>query len=82
MKFLHYAALIATTAAVRLQSTQNSISNLVSLDKRIPDPEEVWKHFDTDGDGSWDLKEAQNAFKGAMEYFGHELPKGWKKAVA
>ena len=82
MKFLHYAALIATTAAVRLQSTQNAITNLISLDKRIPSPEDVWNHFDTDNSGSWDLQEAQAAFKGAMDYFGHPLPKGWKAMVA
>ena len=81
MKFLTYAALIASTVAVRLQSTQQSAVS-VSVDKRIPSPEEVWKHFDKNGDNQWDLAEAQAAFAGTMKYFGHPLPHGWKDAVA
>lgn len=52
------------------------------VEKRIPSPEEVWKKFDKNGDGEWDLKETQAAFKGAMKYFGHKMPEGWKKMVA
>jgi len=59
-----------------------TIDNLIFLDKRVPSPQEVWEHFDKNGDGEWDLAEATNAFKGAMEYFGHKLPKGWKRMVA
>jgi Ca2+-binding EF-hand superfamily protein len=81
MKFFAYAALVATTSAVRLIPKQNSISSLVQVEKHIPDPEEVWKHFDKDNSGTWDLQEAQDAFKGAMEYYGHGLPDGWKAAV-
>ena len=79
MKFLTYAALIASTVAVRLQSTQQSA---VSVDKHVPSPQEIWEHFDKNGDNQWDLAEAQAAFKGGMEYFGHQLPHGWRKMVA
>lgn len=81
MKFLHYAALVCSAAAVRLQSTQNHITNMIKLTKEIPDPEEVWSHFDTDHSDTWSLSEAKAAFQGAMKYFGHELPKGWEKMV-
>lgn len=52
MKFLHYAALIATTSAVRLQATQvePAFETLMEVDKDVPSPEEVWKHFDKNGD--------------------------------
>ena len=81
MKFLHYAALIASTTAVRLTTSQNSLASLISLEKHIPDPEEVWKKFDTNHDGEWDLSEAKNAFKSAAEYFEQKLPAGWEKLV-
>lgn len=59
-----------------------SLRSLLGLEKRVPSPEEIWEQFDTNRDGEWDLKEAQGAFKGAMKYFGHKLPEGWKKRVA
>merc|ERR1712167_200170 len=59
-----------------------SLRSLLGLEKHVPSPQEVWDHFDTNRDGEWDLKETQGAFKGAMEYFGHKLPEGWKKKVA
>lgn len=60
MKFLHYAALIATTSAVRLRSTADvkDLQDLVEVNKHIPSPEEVWDHFDKNGDNKWSLKEA------------------------
>lgn len=42
--------------------------------KAVPDPEEVWKHFDKNGDGEWDLAEAQAAIRGGLEHFGHDVP--------
>lgn len=63
------------------KSANLKINSLLFLDKRVPDPEEVWSHFDTDHSDTWNLAEAKAAFKGAMDYFGHELPKGWEKAV-
>lgn len=60
MKFLQYFALIATTTAVRLQSTTETETeaNLyasIELEKNIPNPEEIWKEFDKNGDNAWDL---------------------------
>lgn len=80
MKFLHYAALIATTTAVRLQET-SQVDILAEAEKHVPSPEEVWEHFDKNGDDRWDLKETLAAVKGAAKYFGHKLPKGWKAHV-
>ena len=57
------------------------LSQLVFLNKHVPDPEQVWKHFDTDDSNSWDLTETKNAFKAAMKYYGHELPEGWEKKI-
>ena len=54
---------------------------LLSVEKHIPSPEEIWKNFDTNGDNQWDLKETMKAFKTGMKYFGHKLPKNWKKGV-
>merc|ERR1712025_204445 len=55
------------------------LNMFLALDKKIPSPEEVWKQFDADGSGTWDLAEAKKAFKVGMKYFGHELPKDWEK---
>lgn len=41
----------------------------------------MWKRYDKDGSGEWDIKEAMSAFRGIMKYFKHKLPKGWKKIV-
>lgn len=37
--------------------------------------------YDTDKNGKWSFKETLAAFKSIMEYFGHPIPKGWKKMV-
>jgi Ca2+-binding EF-hand superfamily protein len=83
MKFLHYAALLATTSAIRIQqaSAEPTLFEAIELDKKIPSPEEIWKKFDKDGSNSWDLKETMAAFKATMKYFKHKLPKDWKKMV-
>lgn len=62
-----------------------NLSTLLALDteadKKIPDPEEVFKEFDADGSGTWDLAEAKKAFVAGMKYFGYDLPQGWEKKV-
>lgn len=61
MKFATYAALIASTAAIRLQSAEPVTASsfmeptLLSVEKHIPSPEEIWKNFDTNGDNQWNL---------------------------
>ena len=84
MKFLHYFALIASTAAIRLAQMEqpDELFNLdTEVEKHVYSPEEVWKHFDKNGDGQWSFRETKRAFKRIMKYYGHPLPKGWRKMV-
>ena len=53
------------------------LNQLIFALKKVPNPEDVWKQFDTDSSNSWDLKETKAAFKAAMNYFGHALPEDW-----
>merc|ERR1719163_1399517 len=63
------------------KNTRLTLRKLLSLAREIPDPEDVWKHFDKDGSDDLDLAEVKQGYKDVMAYFGHKVEDGWEADV-
>lgn len=65
---------------VQTEGGKLKLSDLLEMtvEKKIPSPEEVWNHFDKNGDGELDLAEVKQGVKDTFAFFGHDLPADWE----